>query len=243
MKNKNFFKTFILQAVLVAIFATSKVQAAEHTCGQSLRNATVPEGVTCNCPGTDWTAYWQLNGVNRGVCCGFVKEGDWAGQCLSAPESEINASCGQTYATGSKECVCGEGSGIHDIGGGQTCCGWLLNGSCSATDVDVNNIGASGATLNKLNPLSGSSSGGDLSTPGGIISKALKSFIFPIAGIILFVVLLLGGFQMLLGASSSKGLEEGKQRVTSAIIGFIILFAAYWIAQLLELIFGIRILS
>lgn len=48
---------------------------------------------------------------------------------------------------------------------------------------------------------------------------------------------------MLAGANNSKSLEEGKQRITAAIIGFILLFAAYWIAQLLEIIFGIRILS
>jgi hypothetical protein len=47
---------------------------------------------------------------------------------------------------------------------------------------------------------------------------------------------------MLTGAAS-KGVDEGKQKITAAVIGFIILFAAYWIMQLLELIFGIRILS
>jgi hypothetical protein len=31
--------------------------------------------------------------------------------------------------------------------------------------------------------------------------------------------------------------------ISTAVIGFIILFAAYWIAQLIEIIFGIRILG
>jgi hypothetical protein len=33
--------------------------------------------------------------------------------------------------------------------------------------------------------------------------------------------MLLGGFQMLSGANNSKSLDEGKQKITSAIIGFI----------------------
>ena len=129
------------------------------------------------------------------------------------------------------------------MGNGKTCCGWLLNGSCSSTDVGLNDASVSAQTLAALNPLSSSADAARLSTPGGIISKALGSFVFPIAGIILFVVLLLGGFQMLTGATNSKSLDEGKQRITAAIMGFLLLFAAYWIAQLLELIFGIRILS
>ena len=56
-------------------------------------------------------------------------------------------------------------------------------------------------------------------------------------------MLVFGGFQMLMGAANSKSLEEGKQRVTSAILGFIILFASYWIIQLIELIFHLNILG
>lgn len=213
-------------------------------CGEWLGNATVPDGATCQCAGSQWTAYWQWKGVNRGICCGFVQEGDLGDQCLRAPLSELNAGCGEVYDAGSKDCVCGNGSGQHDMGGGKTCCGWNLNGKCSAYDTAVNNVEVDAETLNNLNPISiGGGNSRALNTPGAIISRALQSFIFPIAGLILFVVLLLGGFQMLTGAASSKGIEEGKQKITAAIIGFILLFAAYWIAQLLELIFGIRILS
>lgn len=113
----------------------------------------------------------------------------------------------------------------------------------ASTDVGINNVEVTAETLNNLNPINIGGGSADLKTPGGIISRALKFFVFPIAGIILFVVLILGGFQMLAGANNSKSLEEGKQRITAAIIGFILLFAAYWIAQLLEIVFGIRILS
>lgn len=98
-------------------------------------------------------------------------------------------------------------------------------------------------TLDSLNPLKIAEGDESLSNPGTLISKAVNNFVFPIAGIILFLMLVFGGFQMLLGATNNKSLEEGKQRVTSAIIGFIILFASYWIVQLIELIFGFSILG
>lgn len=96
--------------------------------------------------------------------------------------------------------------------------------------------------LDSFDPLkvAGSAQAGTLSTPGGIISRALE-FIFPIAGLALFVMIVAGGLQILAGASNAKSLEEGKKRVTMAIIGFLILFASYWIAQILEVIFGVNI--
>lgn len=99
------------------------------------------------------------------------------------------------------------------------------------------------ATLDALNPFEiGESEKKDrLSTPGGIISELL-SYAFPIAGFILFLMLVFGGFKMLTGATNSKSIEEGKQMITSAIFGFILLFASYWIIQLIQLIFNINIL-
>ena len=104
--------------------------------------------------------------------------------------------------------------------------------------------GVDKSTINALNPLmiAGSTQSTQLSTPGGIVSRML-SFIFPLAGLILFVMITWGGFEMILGATNGqKGLEAGKNRVTSAIVGFILLFCTYWLAQILEVVFGIKIL-
>ncbi len=96
--------------------------------------------------------------------------------------------------------------------------------------------------LDSFDPLkvAGSPQASTLSTPGGIISRLLE-FIFPLAGFGLFIMILAGGLQILAGATNAKGLEEGKKRVTMAIVGFLILFASYWIAQILEVIFGVNI--
>lgn len=78
------------------------------------------------------------------------------------------------------------------------------------------------------------------STPGGIIS-ALLPILISAGFLIVFVMLIWGSIEIMLGASDPKSAESGKKRITSAIIGFLILFASYWIGQLLQLIFGINI--
>ncbi len=80
-----------------------------------------------------------------------------------------------------------------------------------------------------------------LTTPGAIITRALQ-FAIPAAGLILFVMIIWGGFEILTSASSGKK-DAGKQRITAAVIGFVLLFGAYWIAQIIEVIFGVKILS
>ena len=79
-----------------------------------------------------------------------------------------------------------------------------------------------------------------LSTPGGIVSRVIK-FLFPLAGLVLFVMLVWGGFEIMMG-SISKKVDAGKQRVTAAIVGFFILFATYWIWQIIQVVFGVKIL-
>ncbi|MCD8484374.1 hypothetical protein LRY65_00745 [Candidatus Woesebacteria bacterium] len=78
------------------------------------------------------------------------------------------------------------------------------------------------------------------STPGGIISAFLP-YIMMAAGLILFVMLIWGGFEFMMGAANPKSAEAGKQRITSALIGFFILFSVFWMAQIMQAIFGINI--
>lgn len=80
-----------------------------------------------------------------------------------------------------------------------------------------------------------------LRSPGGIVSRLLV-FAFPIAGLILFMMLVWAGFEMLVGAPSKKSIDAGKQRATAALVGFLLLFATYWIFQIIEVVFGVRII-
>lgn len=114
------------------------------------------------------------------------------------------------------------------------------NGEPTPTPVDIF-AGPSNDNFNQLNPLR--MFGGhvdELSSPGGIVSRILL-FAFPLAGLILFVMIVWGGFEMISGATS-KGIEAGRQRVTAAVVGFLLLFVAYWVFQIVEVIFGLQIL-
>ncbi len=76
------------------------------------------------------------------------------------------------------------------------------------------------------------------STVGGIVSRSVP-FIFAFAGIGLLLMLLSAGFNFLTSAGDPKKLEMGKQRLTYAIVGFLVIFVAYWGVQLAGKIFGI----
>lgn len=96
--------------------------------------------------------------------------------------------------------------------------------------------------LNQFNPLiiGGSAQAELLSTPGGIITRVL-AYAFPIAGLILFVMITYGGFQVILTSATKKSVEEGKKKITTSILGFMLLFSSYWIVQIIQTIFGARL--
>jgi hypothetical protein len=87
-------------------------------------------------------------------------------------------------------------------------------------------------------------SGGKIPTDslGGILGGFLP-YVLTLAGLILFGMLVMGGFTMLAGAADKESQEKGKKQITSAVIGFLVIFLAYWIAQILQVIFKVNIVS
>lgn len=81
-------------------------------------------------------------------------------------------------------------------------------------------------------------------TVGGILSIILRN-VFVVAGILLFLLLLIGGFSIIMGAGSgdSKKTAQGQQAVTSALVGFLLIFGGYWIIQIIQLVTGLNILN
>jgi hypothetical protein len=76
-----------------------------------------------------------------------------------------------------------------------------------------------------------------LSSLGSIIN-ALMPYIFAITGIILLFMIIFSGYSLLTSAGNPEGIEKGKKRLTAALTGFIIIFAAFWIWQLVSLFLG-----
>lgn len=80
------------------------------------------------------------------------------------------------------------------------------------------------------------------STLGEIISKLVPYF-FYFAGVLLLLYLILGGFQLMLSRGDPKAAQAGKSKITSAVIGFVIVFVAYWIMQIIANVFGIEVIK
>ena len=80
------------------------------------------------------------------------------------------------------------------------------------------------------------------------ITGVVTSFLdiaFVVAGVILLFFFVLGGIGMIssAGSDNAQQMEQSKKTLTSALIGFIIIFAAYWIVQLLGRVAGVTILT
>lgn len=75
-------------------------------------------------------------------------------------------------------------------------------------------------------------------TIGSILAVLIK-FIFPLAGVGLLIVIISAGFTLLTSAGDAKKMEKGKQTLTQGVIGFIVIFLAYWIVQAVGIIFGV----
>jgi len=98
--------------------------------------------------------------------------------------------------------------------------------------------------LKSVNGVYGGSHG-STGTFGGLsgIASLVSLFLnisFAVAGVILLFFFILGGIGMIssAGQSDPQKAEQAKKTVTSALIGFVIVFASYWIVQLLGTLTG-----
>ncbi len=77
---------------------------------------------------------------------------------------------------------------------------------------------------------------------GDIVSEFLK-YLFPLAGLLVLLYLLLGGFQLMTSGGDPKKTQEAKGKITNALIGFVIVFIAYWLVQIVGTILGIEAIT
>jgi cytochrome bd-type quinol oxidase subunit 2 len=75
------------------------------------------------------------------------------------------------------------------------------------------------------------------------IIQLVLPYLFIIAGLILFLMIIHGGFIYLTSTTNPDKAEEAKKKITLSLTGFFIIFAAYWIAQALQVMLGIPILG
>jgi len=79
----------------------------------------------------------------------------------------------------------------------------------------------------------------ELTDIGVIVSRAVP-WVFGLAGILLLIMLVAGGFSLMVSAGDPKAAASAKGKLTGALIGFLIIFCAFWIVQILQAILGIE---
>ena len=80
--------------------------------------------------------------------------------------------------------------------------------------------------------------------PTGNVARIINlvlPYVFIAAGLILLFVLISAGFNMMFGAADEKKVAAAKAQLTNGIIGFVLLFLAYWIVQIVATILGIQV--
>lgn len=70
-------------------------------------------------------------------------------------------------------------------------------------------------------------------TLADLVNNAIP-YIYAIAGILLILYLIWGGYDYLLSMGDPKKTEAGRNKITTAIIGILIIFVSYWVIQLAD---------
>ncbi len=105
------------------------------------------------------------------------------------------------------------------------------------TGVPIGNtfFGGEGTTTHPLQELSGI---------GLLVSKFLQ-IAFVLAGVLVLFFIVFAGFQIIVGAGQDnpEAAKKGKEAATAAVIGFVIIFVAYWIIRIIEVITGTHFIT
>lgn len=76
-------------------------------------------------------------------------------------------------------------------------------------------------------------------TSVGIAIGKLLPYVFSAAALIMLVYFVLAGLQLMTSRGEPKAIEAAKAKITTSLIGFAIIFLAYFIVKLLGQVFGI----
>lgn len=77
-------------------------------------------------------------------------------------------------------------------------------------------------------------------TVAGVVSGAIR-LLLVVAALLFFFMLVIGGIQWIVSGGDKAGSENARKRITSALVGLAIVFAAWAIVQLVNALFGVNI--
>lgn len=76
----------------------------------------------------------------------------------------------------------------------------------------------------------------------GIISAAIQ-IILVVSAIVFFFILVLGGLKWITSGGDKGQTEAARNQITAALVGLVIVFAAWAIVQLVQTFFGVNIIG
>jgi len=102
--------------------------------------------------------------------------------------------------------------------------------SVYAQQVNLNGVGIKG-------PLEGYNTEG-YNTIGDIINN-LVPFVISIGGVLLFFILMWGGYDYVTSQGTPEKIKSANAKITAAIVGFILLVLSFLITRVISYIFGV----
>lgn len=78
-------------------------------------------------------------------------------------------------------------------------------------------------------------------TLGSVVSAVLP-YVYVIAGLSMLLMIIAGGITLMTAGGDPAKSKEGYGKVSAGIIGFIIIFVAYFVAQIVQVVFGVKFL-
>ena len=76
----------------------------------------------------------------------------------------------------------------------------------------------------------------------GVVISQLLPFIYVGAGLLLLVTLIMGGITLMTAAGDANKIKQGYGQLTAGLVGFIIIFVSYFLAQIIQIIFDVKFL-
>jgi hypothetical protein len=78
-------------------------------------------------------------------------------------------------------------------------------------------------------------------TFGSVISASLP-YVYVIAGMAMLLMIISGGISLMTAAGDPGKSKAGYGKISAGILGFVIVFIAYFVAQIVQVVFGVKFL-
>lgn len=76
---------------------------------------------------------------------------------------------------------------------------------------------------------------------GSVVSAAMP-YVYVIAGLSMLLMLISGGISLMTAAGDPAASKAGYGKIQAGVVGFIIIFIAYFVAQIVQVILGVKFL-